>query len=252
MLFLLPMAAAFPSVVEKLSGGEVDWTRMELVASAEGEPPGGSLLSWEAMEGEARSHLGPRILELSRLIRMDATRTAQTWLDGANRVADRLDDNLSMWETFQVRYYTSGRVELDGALPLHAWLRPVLVDLAAGREREGPPTGPVTGLLVDARGLELLPAVCPNLRTSAGLSLYSAEAVTPAAIAQRPPVIYVTDPANPAAVARVGEQPLILRATGVRDGVDLLISDADSNTLRDRASEAPFLLHANVVIVVDP
>ena len=121
-----------------------------------------------------------------------------------------------------------------------------------GREREGPPTGPITGLLVDARGLELLPAVCPNLRTSAGLSLYSAEAVTPAAIAQRPPVIYVTDPANPAAVARVGEQPLILRATGVRDGVDLLISDADSNTLRDRASEAPFLLHANVVIVVDP
>lgn len=246
------MALAFESVTETLSGGAVDWTRLELVASAVGEPPGGSLLSWEAMEGEARSRLGPRILELSRLVRMDSQRTAKAWLDGANRVADRLDDNLSMWEAFQVRYFTSGRVEMEGSLPLHAWLRPALVDLAEGKERESPPTGPITGLLLDARGLELLPAVCPSIRSLGGQELYNAQTVTPAAIAQRAPVIYVSDPANPLAVARLGESPLQLRAVSIHEEVDLVVSDTDAARLRERAAEAPFLLHGNVVVVVDP
>lgn len=252
MLWFLPsLALAFPSVVEELPGGQVDWTRLELVASAEGAPPGGSILSWEAMEGEARSKLGPRILELSRLVRIGAGRLASSLLDGSDRIADRLDENLSLWEVFKVNYFTSGKVEISGSLPLQTWLRPAMVAMAHGKERTGPATGPITGLVVDARGLTVEPAMAPSIQSSGGTTIYSIEGVTEAAVSQRSPVVYVTDPANPLAVTRAGEQPLFVRAAGVEEQVNLVIREEDAVRVRTEAEAAPFLLHANVVIVVD-
>ena len=190
------------------------------------------------------------MLTLTRYVQIDATRMGSDLLDGGNRVADRLRENLSMWEVFKVQYFTSGSVDIEGALSLHAWLRPALVDMAKSKERTGPPTGSITGLVVDARGLKVNPSVAPALTGPRGEALYSIESTTAMAMAQRSPVIYVSDPADPFGVARAGEQPLFVRAVGSSNGVDLSVSEADHANIQQRAEEAPFLLHGNVVIVV--
>ena len=244
-------AAAFEPVIEPLSGGQIDWTRLELVAEASGRPPGGSMLSWEAMEGEARSLLGPKMLRLARDVRVDATRYARDLLEGVGRVADRLDDNLSLWESFEIRYHTSGLVEVEGALPLHAWLRPALVARAKGRDRGGPAVGAQTGLLIDMRGLGAIPAVAPVLRAESGEVIYALDGLVAPAVALRMPVVYVTDPADPVAVARAGESPVLARAIRVDNGVDPVVSAADAARILAAAASSPFLLQAQVVMVIE-
>ncbi|MFZ5482222.1 MAG: hypothetical protein ACOZNI_36005 [Myxococcota bacterium] len=245
------VAHGMEPVVEELDGGHVDWTRLQLVASATGEPASGAVATPEVMEGDARSKLGPRMLELARRVRVDASRTTADVLDARDAVADRVADNLALWEVYEVRYFTSGRVEMEGALPLQAWLRPALADWAAGEERPTTGDAAVTGLVVDARGLAVKPALAPRIEDAAGEALYTIQTLTELAASQRGPVVYVRDPADVHAARRAGEAPLVVRAAGVADGTDLVLGEEAARKVRDAAAQAPFLLHGNVVVVVD-
>lgn len=251
IVFLAAVAYAVEPVVEPLSEGEVDWTALRLLASAKGVPSSGLLVNLETLEGDARSRLGPRMLALAREVRVTSAMTAGDLLDGRDAVADRLDDNLRLWEVYEARYYTSGGVELEGALPLHPWLRPALVSLAKGKDRGAPATDPTTGLVVDARGLDVEPAVAPRLLDAAGSELYGLGTVTVMAAGQRAPVVYVADPADAAAAKRAGAQPLFVRAVATRDGCDLVLEAGDVTRLNMAAQGASFLLQGNVVVVVD-
>ncbi len=245
-------AGAFEPVTEDLSGGRIDWTTLRLLASADGVPSGGVIVNLETLEGDARQRLGPRMLTLARQVRVTSELTTADLLNARDAVADRLDDNLVLWEVYEVRYFTSGGVSMDGALPLQAWLRPALVSLAEGKERTSPAEGPVTGLVIDARGLKLSPALAPRVKDGAGEVLYSVQTMTELAASQRAPVVYVTDPADPAAAKRAGGQPLFVRAGKVVDETDLALDPTDAARVRDAAALAPFLLLGHVVVVVDP
>ena len=252
MLLCVGVAFAMEPVLELLSGGQIDWTGMRLLVSASAAGGGGSNTSIETMEAEARTRLGPRVLELARRVRVSSDTTAGDLLDAGDAVADRLDANLALWEVYEARYYTSKAVELDGALPLQPWLRPALVSLAAGKGRSSPPASGVSGLVVDARGLKVLPAIAPRLKDPSGDVLYAVQGLTEFAAAQRGPVVYVRDPADVAAAQRAGEEPLFVRAVTVADGTDLVLSAEDAQAVRDAARDAPFLLAGQVVVVVSP
>lgn len=250
LLLLCGLSHAVEPVIEDLSEGRVDWTTLRLLASAEGVPSSGVLVNLETLEGDARQRLGPRMLALARNVRVTSTLTAGDILDARDAVADRLDDNLALWEVYEARYYLSGGVTLEGALPLHPWLRPALVSLAKGKDRTAPPTDPTTGLVVDARGLDVAPALAPRLLDGAGNELYGVSAVTVMAASQRAPVVYVRDPADGAAAKRAGAQPLFVRAVAVQEGCDLVLDAADVTRLAAASGNAPFLLQGNVVVVV--
>lgn len=254
ILFVLVAGAlAFEPVVEELDGGKVDWTAMKLLASAEGERTTGAMTDVEALEGSARSKLGPLMLDLAKQVRVTSTQDAGDLLDAGDAVADRLDSNLAIWEVYEVRYYTSGGVAMDGALPIQPWLRPALTARATGKDRPGgAAAAAITGLLVDARGLAVKPAVAPRLLDPNGEALYAAETLTVHAASQRGPVVWVSDPADPVAVRRAGESPLIVRAAAVRDGCDLVLAAEDAAKVRDAAAGASFLLNGQVAVVVGP
>jgi hypothetical protein len=252
VLAFVSRALAFEPVVEELSNGRIDWTSLRLLASAEGVPSSGVIVNLETLEGDARQRLGPRMLAMARQVRITSDTTAATLLDAGDAVADRLDDNLALWEVYEVRYYTSGGVQMDGALPLQAWLRPALVSLADGKDRSSPATGTITGLVVDARGLTVKPALAPRIEGPGGQVLYSVQGMTELAASQRAPVVYVSDPADVAAARRAGAQPLFVRAVSVDAGTDLVLGATDSARVSDAAALAPFLLQGSVVVVVGP
>ena len=129
--------------------------------------------------------------------------------------------------------------------------RSALVSLAKGAERSAPPTQPYSGLVVDARGLDVDFALGPRLYDPQGTAVYGIESLTALAASQRAPVVYVHDPADIAAARRAGAQPIFARATSVRDGCDLVLEAADAGKITAAAADAPFLLQGNVVIVVD-
>lgn len=245
-------ALALPPVVQALSAGTLNWTTLELCSSATEANSSGSMAGYEALEGRARAELGPRMLDLAREVRIDGERTSGDLMSSTQAVADKLDANVSLWEVTEARYYTSGRVDVEVCLPVHAWLRPALARMGTGADRASPPEVPITGLIVDARGLEVQPAVAPEIRDPAGAVLYAAAFMTSFAASQRAPVVYVTDPADPVAVRRAGEQPVIVHAASVADEVNLVLDAPGSVALRKAAGAAGFLAQGTVVVVVDP
>ncbi len=253
--FLLLAAArpahAFDPIVRALSKGTVNWTTLDLCTQAAEANSSGSMAGYEALEGRARSTLGPRMLDLAREVRFGASQTTGDLMASELAVADKLDANVSLWEVNEARYYTSGRVEVDVCLAIHPWLRPALSRVAVGVDRSSPAGVPITGLIVDARGLRLEPAVSPELHGASGI-LYGGASMTSFAASQRPFVIYVSDPADPLAVRRAGEQPLIVRAASVVDEVNVLLDGPGQVALAAAVAGAGFLAQGTVVIVMDP
>lgn len=251
-LLAMGAALAIEPVLEPVGEGTINWTTLELLASARGRPQPGAMFNLETLEDDARGRLGPVMLSLARKVRIDRASTVGDVLARKDDLAWRVDDNLSLWEVYEVRYYTSGAVEIDGSLPLQGLVRPVLLDGAEGKERGGVVTGTTTGLVVDARGLDLRPAMAPRILGAGDAELYGVSTLTEAAASARGPAIYVHDPADVAAVRRAGGQPLFVRAEAVVDGTDVRLSPAEAAALREAAGVAPFLLRGNVVFVVGP
>ncbi len=248
---LIPGAAAVEPVLERVAGGAIDWTNMRLVVHGTGGGSTGAMNNLEAAEGDARQQLEPRVQALARAVRVDRSRLAGELLDAADAVADRLEANLSAWEVFEARYHKGGTVELDAALSLQTWLRPALVSFLHAAERP-PRQGGSSGLIVDARGLDLKCALAPEFFDAALGHLYGIGDMTAYAASQHGPVVYVSDPADPIAARRAGEVPIFLRPASVQNGTDLVFDAAAAAELRAAADASDLLLFGNVVVVTSP
>lgn len=246
-----PSASAATPVVRELSAGKLNWTTLELCTDAAEANSSGSMAGYETLEGRARATLGPRMLNLAREVPIDATRTSGDLMGSTDAVADKLDANVSLWEVTEARYYTSGRVEVEVCLPVHPWLRPALTRMATGVDRSSPPSVPVTGLVIDARGLEVDPVIAPAVIDVAGVVIYGASTMTSFSASQRPIAVYVTDPADPVAVRRAGEQPVVVAAASVVDHANLVLDAEASAKVHKAIQGAGFLQQGTVVIVVD-
>ncbi len=244
-------AWAMDPIIRELSAGRVNWTTLELCAEASEANSSGSMAGYEALEGRARAELGPRMLNLAREVRIDSGHTSGDLMSSTEALADKLDANVSLWEVTEARYYTSGRVDVEVCLPVHPWLRPALSRMATGVDRSSPAELPYTGLIVDARGLDVDPAIAPEILDPAGAVLYGGATMTSFSASQRPMVVYVSDPADPIAVRRCGEQPVIVQAVSVADEVNLVLSPEGSAALQKAAAGAGFLAQGTVVVVVD-
>lgn len=251
MMLLVSFALAFDPVIQSLDDGAVDWTNLRLVVYARGGGVTGAMSDFEAAEGDARDKLEPRFQQLARSVRVDRDRRVAALLDAGDAVADRLDSNLSLWEVFEARYLDSGLVELDAALSLQAWLRPALVKMARAPERPAT-VGGASGVVVDARGLSLECAIAPEFVDGEGGHLFGVADMTAHAGSLHGPVIYVRDPADPAAFNRAGDTPIFVAPSATRDGTDLVFGAEASAELRAAATTSDVFLLGRVVVVVDP
>ncbi len=146
------------------------------------------------------------------------------------------------------RYFSDGGVEIDVEVPLDGKLSEVLMPAGQGASAP-PPAGDVgpTGVIVDARGQALTPALAPRLLDEAGREVYGPSTLAPEARA-RSGAAYARDveAARRELKGRVGERPLVVTAVGAR-GSDVVVKGAEAEGLRG----AGFLAEGRVVIVTD-
>jgi hypothetical protein len=136
-------------------------------------------------------------------------------------------------------------------LSLQRWLRPGLVTMALTHERP-PVAGGVSGVVIDARGLDVACALAPEMVDEAGAHLYGIADMTPHAASQRPPVVYVRDPADPVAARRAGLTPAFVRPSRVQAGTDLVFGAEAAAALRALADSSDVFRNGTVVVVVAP
>ncbi len=244
--------APIAPVTFELAGATVDWTNMVLTMSEQAQPAPGSHTELQVVEQQARVRLGPRMLEAAGRVRLDHETTVRDLIDARTPIGEHLGQESSSWHVAEARYHSSGKVEIIAELDLATWLRPAAyAGAASGDPPEGEPSS-YSGVVVDARGLEAGGALAPRLLSHDGDVLYALDRVHETVARKRTAVQYVSDPADPRAHRRAGDNPLILRAVDVRDEVDLVLSVDDSIRMQTVSRDASLLTEARIVLVLDP
>lgn len=236
-------------VRETLAGSDVvvNWTTLSLEVSATGV--GGATESIKAVEELAQRDADAGIRQGVARVRVGVDRMVAQ-LQEVPEFGPALEARISRWEAVETRYHSSGKVEVDAELSLIDLLKPYTLARAKQPGAGDGPQARYTGLVVDARGTDALPAWSPRLLASNGEVLWDGTVWEDVAIASAP-AVFVSDPAHPAS-ARAGEDPLFLRVDGA-NGPELTLTPEDSQRFRTSlGGTARILGEGTVVVVVDP
>lgn len=230
-------------VIPLADGVSVNWTLGMLEAERTGTAAGvGS--TRRALEQQVRTDLGPAILDGARRVRVAVGQTVAD-LVGAEEFGVQTRSRLSRWAVSETRYYASGRVDLVGRLSLQDLLKPYVLTKALPSDEVEAARG---GVVIDARGADLVPSYAPRIVDAAGAVLFDGnlyeDVATDSLVA-----VFVGDPAHPAAAARAGDSPVILVADDAQQTDVVLGVEAARSFL---AQDGPDLARTGgLVLVVD-
>jgi hypothetical protein len=110
-----------------------------------------------------------------------------------------------------------------------------------------------TGLVIDATGLKVKPAMAPRIVDPQGNEVYGTGMVNREYAVQQGLVGYARAVADAQRDGRVTDRPLVVKGTkalGTRSS-DVQVSDATAQQIREAAQHLSFLEQCRVMIVVD-
>ncbi|VEN73603.1 conserved hypothetical protein [Candidatus Desulfarcum epimagneticum] len=110
-----------------------------------------------------------------------------------------------------------------------------------------------TGLVVDAKGIGVLPSMSPRILDRGGKEIYGAAFVSREFAVQNGMSGYMTDLKAAQKSPRVGKNPLVARGlmSAGPGRSDIVISDLDASKLRGSSEHLVFLKKCGVIIVTD-
>ena len=111
-----------------------------------------------------------------------------------------------------------------------------------------------TGLVVDARGIGLQPAMAPKILDEKGQEIYGATVISREFAVQNGVSRYFQKMDTAGTVPRIGNRPLIVKGlrTMAPANCDIVISNTDAEKLRRSSKHLSFLKQCRVVIVLSP
>jgi len=247
LLALAPLlAAAQPAAV--------DWQKKVVRCTGTGAPnlkeaQGNLAVARIGAERAARLDALRKCLETVRGVRVSGEQTVGGALAADPGLRSQVE---GVVKGFQVvgkpRYFSDGGVEMDVEVPLEGVAAAVLPAATAAPVAGAGSAGP-TGLLIDARGTGLLPALAPRLLDEKGLELYGAGMVAPEARKKAGAAGWARHPAaaRQEQAERLGERPLGLQAVRAQ-GTDAVLGADAAAALR---AATGLLAEGRVVIVTD-
>lgn len=165
-----------------------------------------------------------------------------------DKVRARVEGLVRGYKVVGKRYYSDGGVEVDIEVPL-ALLTEVIdpepvQQLAV--KADGAPVN--TGLVIDARGLKVTPALAPRVLDESGKALYSVDSLSADARRMTGVASYVQSLEEAQKSMKAGDKPLVLKASKAT-GTDVLLGTEETKKLL--ATNAGFLAEGKVVIVTN-
>ena len=118
---------------------------------------------------------------------------------------------------------------------------------------QAPPSTAFTGLIVDARGIGVRPAVAPKIRNEEGREVYGSAFVNRQYAVEQGMVGYLKDVESAKGNPRVTDRPLMVKAlkTDGPNKTDLVISNSDAQVLHGMKEHLTFLEKARVMVILD-
>ncbi|HLL55709.1 MAG TPA: hypothetical protein VK447_19265 [Myxococcaceae bacterium] len=251
-LALCPAALAQGAGKEAKPAGSVNWQGQVLKATGSGAPDMRASSAAQARLGAetaAKMDALRNLISQARGIRISSDKTVGDAM-AKEEIRGRVEGVIRGYRISDKRYFSDQGVELDVEVPLAAISS--VVNAAEPTEAiavktDGEPTH--TGLVVDARGLGVKPALSPKLLDGEGKALYSAGCLSEEARKQKAPASYF--PSLDSATGHkdlVGAKPLVVKASKA-SGSDLVL-DAEAAKLLVSGNNA-YLAEGRVAIVTD-
>jgi hypothetical protein len=171
-------------------------------------------------------------------------------IQGARVVSENVTDSADgVWAAVVMGLRLRGSGSLSESIAGYATSRPA--DVYRSDQRFGV-NDVYTGVVVDASDVKFSPAVAPRLLEEASNKpIFGAHVVEPAAFARQGAVGYALSLGEARRNARVGTNPLIVRAIGVAgpNNADLVLSKRDAERVAAADRTGRFLKNAGVVVV---
>lgn len=277
----MAQGVAIGEAVEPVVGfGEINWTRGWIMAKGLGVPPSHATPNQARALAERAGYVVAlrNLLEIVNGVRVDAESVADSYLTRNEVIRTRVSGLVRGAQIVQSDVQADGSVEVTVKMPL--WGADSLVTAFLGekavRSHTLPPESPnkegYTGLVIDARGLEVNPACFPAILDDQGRVLYGPEIVDRATAEKHGLVEYHTLPRGANLSSPFGDQAYVIRpvqiAPALREGrrplkikgvnragelkANIMISAEDAKKIRGDAHIGSALRRSKVVIVTDP
>jgi hypothetical protein len=240
-------------VTETFSHGQVDWTDGLVLSRASATSAtrrGAGVAAYQSAAQAARQGL----LRIFDQVRFDATQMLGQALRQAEASGQELEALVAHASVVETRYVPGGTVETAVQVPFAGQLTALFLPAVSSATPDSEPRTAVvhTGVVIDARGLAIQPALFPRIVDERGQTLYASESVDREAAIQQGYVAYAKAFDQAPAQARIGANPLVLRALRVAEEsrVDLVLSDAEATRIRDYAATRRLVRQCRVLIVM--
>ncbi len=229
----------------------VNWAGQVVRATGQGAPDLKAQNPAVARLGAERAALADALRNLLGQVKgvsVDGTRKVGELME-KDEVRTRVEGLVRGYTIVNKRYFSDSGVEVEIEVPLALLSDVVDPDaaqvLAAGK-KEAAVTN--TGLVIDARGLKVQPALLPRVLDESGRPLYSVDSLSADARKQTGVASYVQSIEDANTSRKAGEKPLVLKAAAA-EGAELRLSAEDAKKLA--SLNTGFLADGKVVIVLN-
>lgn len=251
------------NVVEQKEKGCINWTRGVIQAKGIGIPfkevSGNANFQKEALI-DAELDASRKIFEIAKEIRIDGTTVVGTAALGDTEILSKILNMAKNAKVVKKEYLTDGTVKIGMEMSLRGgFAQLVLPKNITPLDSITPVTmnktsrKTYTGLVVDARGLDVRPVMVPKIIDENHQEVYGSAFVSREYAVQHGMSGYGKNIENTIHNRRVADHPLVvkgLRAVG-SGHCQIVISNADASKLRSTSESLSLLKECRVVIVVD-
>lgn len=290
LCFILPIALLGQGYVQQVgTAGNVNWTEQVIrCTGVGGANPNLPLAAQRASaERAAKVDAMRNLLETLKGVNISAETTVENHLLASDVIHTRVEGVLQNFRVVDKRYMSTLDVEIDIEMPLTGSLLntllpsnfgggtlmtggqilcptcgqpwpegrsvPAGVSLVQASESSEPSAHVFTGLIVDARGLGVRPAMAPKLMDENGEEVYGSKFVSREYATDIGMVGYEKDINRAKINERVADNPLIVKGikTTGPNKTDLVIGNADALKVHNAAQNMNFLQHCKVMYILD-
>lgn len=247
--------------------GRADWTAGIVTAKGIGIPPknpASALQAREMARTAAWAVALRNLLEAVKGVYVDSTTTVSNYVTMNDEVRTRVEGMVKGAKLVKEQEMPDGSFETTVEMKLTGDFSGVVLPKPSLRTEPLPQYKKAvlqghgvqksySGLVVDARGIGARAALAPRILNEQGDEAYSVAYVEQRGVAEQGIIVYVPDSPSAQAHPRVTSIPLTVKAlrSSGNNHTDLVISDADVQTIHGVPDHFKFLKQAKVLVILD-
>jgi len=268
-------------LIEQMTCGSINWSRGVIQATgiqAPADKSYGKPLDRLAALAAAKDTARQNLLSVVKAIRMDSGQAVGERFANNDIILAKITEMVNEAPVVRKAYLSDGTVEVTLEMNMHGGFSQLVLPpeikqiesiktVSSGRNASQTETeaqgaaDPVsssepniyTGLVVDARGIQVTPTLYPKIYDESGMEVYGSAFASREFAVQQGMSRYEKDIETAVRLPRVAGNPLIVKGlrTTQPGHTDIVISNADASKLRGNSRHLSFLKKCRVLIVVE-